>query len=173
MSVIQWKQLGWEWIGSGLFRLSPHMAHGYRRMILTVFGAQVHRTAKIRRSARITHPWNLSLGELAIVGDHAMLDCSGTISIGSRSVVSQLAVLTTSIRSLLEENHPCIIAPICIQDDAWVATDTLVLPGSIVSDGSVIGSRGLVEGTTTEPWKVSVGHPVSAIKDRTMRERRM
>ncbi len=166
MSVAVWKQSCWSVFGTRAFRCSPHIAHRFRRSLLRFFGAQVHPKAKIRRSVRIGCPWNLSLGELAIVGDHAVLDCTRPISLGARSVVSQLAVLTTQMRDADADGHPVIDAPIQIKDDAWVAADTLVLPGSVVSEGTVIGARGLVERTTTEPWHICVGHPVRAIKER-------
>ena len=166
MSAHGLRPILWHQIGARLFRLSPHVAHGYRRRLLRLFGATVHDRAKIRRSASINCPWHLTLEELSIIGDHAMLDCTCPISLGKRSVVSQLAVLTTTMRDPGVADHPMVFAPIQVQDDAWVAADTLVLPGSIVSEGTVVGARSLIEGTTTEPWKVCVGHPVRAIKDR-------
>ena len=161
-----WKQFFWRLVGRRAFRFSPHIAHGYRRRLLRFFGARVHTSAKIRRSAQISCPWNLSLDELSIIGDHAVLDCVSSVSLGARSVVSQLAVLTTQMRDPLKEGHPTTTAPIEICDDAWVATDTLVLPGSIVSEGTVVGARGLIEQSTTEPWTICVGHPAKSRRDR-------
>jgi putative colanic acid biosynthesis acetyltransferase WcaF len=167
MSCPKWKQTLWSLIGSQLFRLSPHIAHRFRRNLLRFFGATVDQRAKIRRSARIDCPWNLTLRELAIVGDHAILNCSSTITLGARSVVSQLAVISTRMRDPKNAQHAFIQAPVSIEDDAWVAADTLVLPGATVSQGTVVGARGLVESEqTTEPWHICVGQPARAIKKR-------
>jgi len=167
MTALAWKRIGWTLVGARVFRFSPHIAHRFRRALLRFFGARIHPRAKIRKSVKINCPWNLSLGELAIVGDHAILDCRCPITLGARSVVSQLAVLTTRMRDPMAQGHPEISEPIRVEDDAWVAADTLVLPGSIVSEGTVVGARSLVEGTTTEPWHICVGHPARAIKERT------
>ncbi len=166
MSVPQWKQLGWNLIGKRMFRSSMHIAHRYRRAILRFFGASIHPKAKIRKTALITCPWNLKMDELAIIGDHAMLDSSAPITLGARSVVSQLAVLTTKMRDIHQSDHAQINEPIHVEDDAWVAADCLVLPGSIISKGTVVGARGLIESSKTEPWHICVGHPARAIKDR-------
>ena len=166
MSVPAWKQTCWRLIGARLFRCSPHIAHKFRRKLLRFFDAQIHNKAKIRKTARIDCPWNLTMGELAIIGDHAMINCQSPISLGDRSVVSQLAVLTTQMRDASSVGHPMINQPIRVEDDAWVAADTLVLPGSVISVGTVVGARGLIESSTTEPWHICVGHPAKAIKER-------
>mgnify|MGYP003630156563 FL=1 len=166
MSVPAWKKSCWSFGGALVFRLTPHTAHSLRRKILRFFGASIHNQAKIRRSARISSPWNLSMDQLAIIGDHAILDCTSPINLGARSVVSQLAVLTTQMRDPETETHPTINASIRVEDDAWVAADTLVLPGSIISQGTVVGARSFVDQSTTEPWHICVGHPARAIKER-------
>jgi len=166
MTTPAWKKSCWRFLGSKLFRLTPHTAHALRRKILGFFGAAVHNKAKIRRSARITCPWNLTIDQLAIIGDHALLDSARPITLGARSVVSQLTVLTTQMRDPNTASHPTIHAPIVVEDDAWVAADTLVLPGSTISQGTVVGARSFIDQSTTEPWHICVGHPAKAIKPR-------
>lgn len=167
MSVPAWKQTLWTGLGAFLFRRSPHIAHRFRRSLLRFFGARIDPSAKVRRSACIRCPWNLTMRELAIVGDHAVLNCALPVTLGARSVVSQLAVVTTRVRDPRGGGRGYIDEPVRVEDDAWVAADTLVLPGSVISKGTVVGARGLVEPhTVTEPWHVCVGHPVRAIKPR-------
>lgn len=167
MSVPGWKRTLWRMIGASLFRCSPHVAHRYRRGVLRFFGAQVHNRAKIRRSARIDCPWNLTMHELAIVGDHAIINCSSPVTLGARSVVSQLSIVSTRMRSPQQPGHPRIDEPIVIEHDAWVAADSLVLSGAVVSEGTVVGARGLVDpAQRTDPWTISVGQPTRAIKQR-------
>ncbi|MEM7755838.1 MAG: colanic acid biosynthesis acetyltransferase WcaF [Planctomycetota bacterium] len=151
------------------FRLSPQPLHNIRRKILTLCGAKVAGNAKIRPSAKIDRPWNLSLGELAIIGDDAEINAAEPISIGARCVVSQLAVLTTDIVEPDQTGTPDPFqrrrGPIAIEDDSWVATETMVLPGATVRTGTVVGARGLIEGELPE-WSVCVGQPARRIKDR-------
>lgn len=167
MNIPAWKQTIWRIAGAWLFRHSPHIAHRFRRALLRFFGADIDNRAKIRRSVRIDCPWNLTMRELAIVGDHAILNCSSAITLGARSVVSQLAVITTRMRDPSDPRHAVINKPVRVEDDAWVAADTLVLPGAVVSAGTVVGARGLVDrDQTTEPWHICVGQPARAIKER-------
>ncbi len=160
-----WRSLYWRLLGRVLFRCSPHIAHGRRRRLLRLAGAHLTGNVKIRRSVRIDRPWNLRAGHLTIFGDHAALRLLCPVSIGERCVVSQHAIITTE---MLDPNDPSrvISGPVTIEDDCWIAAETLVLPGSVVRAGTVVGARGMVEGEL-EGWSVAVGQPARAIKPRT------
>jgi putative colanic acid biosynthesis acetyltransferase WcaF len=148
----------WRYAGAPLFRMTPHNFNSVRRAILRAFGARITPTTKFRRSVRIDRPWNISAGELTVVGDCAAFRAAEPIRIGDRCVVSQYAILTTEARDPDMPDHPVRTAPIAIEDDCWIATDTLVLPGSHVRQGTVVGARGLVEGELPG-WSIAVGEP--------------
>lgn len=151
----------WRAIGRPLFRITPHTAHRTRRAILRAFGANITPRTKFRPSARIDCPWLVTAGELTVVGDHAVLRGPLPISIGDRCVVSQYAVLSTTAADRADE-------PITLEDDVWVAADTLVMPGSHVKAGAVIGARSYVDGDVPG-WMVSVGHPTRALAPRVLK----
>jgi putative colanic acid biosynthesis acetyltransferase WcaF len=159
-----WRPLYWRLIGRVLFRCSPHVAHGLRRRLLRLAGAHLTGNVKIRRSVRIDRPWNLKAGHLTIFGDHAALRLLCPVSIGERCVVSQHAILTTEMLDPLEPSR-AIHQSITIEDDCWIAAETLVLPGAVVRAGTVVGARGMVEGEL-EGWSVAVGQPARTIKPR-------
>ena len=55
------------------FRPSPRIAHGWRRVLLRLFGARIGRAAQIYPSARIWAPWNLEMGDYSQLGTD--VDC--------------------------------------------------------------------------------------------------
>jgi putative colanic acid biosynthesis acetyltransferase WcaF len=148
----------WRSVGRFAFRCSPHLAYGWRRAVLRAFGARITPRTKFRRSVRIDRPWRLTAGALTVFGDEAVLRGPEAITIGSRCVISQYAILSTEQRDPARPGAPAIAAPIRVEDDAWVAADVLVQPGSIVRAGAVVGSRGRVAGEVPA-WKVCVGDP--------------
>jgi putative colanic acid biosynthesis acetyltransferase WcaF len=169
VSAPSWKRALWRAAGAPLFRWSPHTLHALRTRMLRWFGADLQGRVKVRRSARIESPWALSARDLAIIGDHAQLLGPGPISLGERSVVSQHTILATEYLDPEDPEHAPVSGGITVSDDAWVATDALVLPGAVISEGSVVGARAVVPpNTKTEPWFVSAGHPVKALKERVM-----
>lgn len=163
-SVAPWRALFWSLLGRHAFRCSPHVAHGLRRRLLRIAGASLRGNVKIRRSVLIDRPWHLSAGHLTVFGDDATLRLSRPLRIGERCVVSQLAIVTTE---MLDPHAPerTRHAPITIEDDCWVAADSLVLPGTVIRAGTVVGARSLVEGELPG-WSVAVGQPARPIKAR-------
>ena len=153
----------WRFVGQPLFACSPHTAHGFRRSLLNAFGAHLTGMVKIRRSVTIDQPWNLSAGHLTIFGDGAWLRLCAPVTIGQRCVISQYATLTTEM--LDPQTYKPIIHPITIEDDCWIAADSLVLPGTTIHEGTVVGARALVE-SDLPGWSIAVGEPAKAIKPR-------
>lgn len=56
-------------------------------------------------------------------------------------------------------------AGIAIENDVWVGTRTILLPGCTVGDGAVIGAFSVVRGEIP-PYSVCMGNPCSPIKYR-------
>ena len=157
-AIAPWKCWLWRVAGARLFRCTPHIAHGARRRMLRFFGATMAPRTKIRRSVSIDQPWNLTAGELTIFGDEAILRCAEPVVIGARCVISQYAIVSTEARDLSQRGYPRASAPISIEDDVWVATDSLVMPGTTIREGVVVGARSYVDGDLP-PWSICVGHP--------------
>ncbi len=159
------RMLLWRVFGAPLFRASFHNWYPVRRAILRAFGTKLAPTTRFRNTVRIDRPWNLSAGALTIFGDDAVLRARAPITVGDRCVVSQLSVLSTVARQADEPGFAKRIAPITIEDDCWIAADTLVMPGATVRAGTVVGARSLVEGELPG-WKVAVGEPAQPRRTR-------
>lgn len=160
----------WRVFGHRAFAWTPHTAHGLRRRVLRAFGARLAGNVKIRRSVRIDRPWNLAAGHLTIFGDHAALRLAEPITIGQRCVISQHAVLASEMLDpeATDAGSGRLVArtgPIVIGDDCWVAADALVLPGTTIGAGTVVGARALVAGDLPG-WVVAVGEPARPLKAR-------
>ncbi|MCC7389894.1 MAG: hypothetical protein IT431_14130 [Phycisphaerales bacterium] len=153
----------WRTVGRRLFACTPHTAHGLRVGLLRAFGAELSGAVKIRRSVLLDRPWNLTARHLAIFGDHAALRLRERVSVGERCVISQHAVLATEMLDPRTGRERT--GPITIGDDCWIAADALVLPGTTIQAGTVVGARALVEGDLPG-WTVAVGQPAKGIKAR-------
>jgi putative colanic acid biosynthesis acetyltransferase WcaF len=155
----------WYLVEATLFRFSPRPCYRWRNWLLRRFGARVHKTARIRPTARIEVPWNLRIGAHTVVGDGAILYCLGEITLGARVTVSQYAHLCAGTHDYADPQMPLLRPPITVGDDAWVATDVFVGPGVTIGAGTVVGARSNVFGDLPA-WKVCVGSPARPVKDR-------
>jgi acetyltransferase-like isoleucine patch superfamily enzyme len=62
-----------------------------------------------------------------------------------------------------------VIDDVIFEEFAILGTNSVVLPGVTLSEGSVVGANSLVT-KTTEPWTIYVGNPAKPIKKRNMGE---
>ena len=129
----------WNWIARPLFRCTPHAAYEFRRQLLRLCGARLGRRVRCRRSVDIDQPWNIRFDDLVMVSDPEPV------------------------------GHPPVRGPIAIAEDCWIATDTLVLPGSTLEAGVVVGARGMVSGRI-EAWHIATGEPARPRRERVLYE---
>jgi putative colanic acid biosynthesis acetyltransferase WcaF len=134
----------WEYIAQPLMRRTLERWHGARRLVLRLFGARLHPTARISRTVRIHHPWNLSMDEGSVVAHRAVLFCLGRIHIGRDCRVSQFAHLCAGSHDYTRRDMPLITDPIILEDGVWVAADAFIGPGVTIGEGTVIGARATV-----------------------------
>jgi len=159
----------WELTGQPLLRLTFHNWYATRVLILRAFGAHIHPTARVRPSAHISHPWNLTIGAHTSIGDHAILDCLAPITIGRRCTISQYAYLCTTACDCTLQALPVTGEPITIEDDAWIAADVYVAPGVTVGADTVVGARSSVF-KSMPPRSVCAGDNARKLGERAVRE---
>jgi len=131
----------WMLVGKPMFRISFHNWYALRRSLLRLFGAAVGKGVRLRPSANIEIPWNVTLGDGCVVGDHAILYSLGVITIGPRAVVSQYAHLCAGTHDFTKPSFPLLRPPIEIGHDAWIAADAYVAPGVTVGPLAILGAR--------------------------------
>ncbi|MBX7102694.1 MAG: WcaF family extracellular polysaccharide biosynthesis acetyltransferase [Gemmataceae bacterium] len=158
-------RLFWYIAQATLFRLSWRTMYGWRGWLLRRFGAQVHPSARIRRTVSIEVPWNLAVGADSVIGDHVILYCLGRVAIGSRVLISQYSHLCAGTHDFTRPDLPLVRPPIVVADDVWIAADAFVGPGVTIGTGAVVGARASVF-DDLPAWKICVGHPARPIRDR-------
>src|SRR5690554_6631290 len=157
----------WACIYMLFFRFSPKPCHGYRSMVLRLFGAKVGKGVHVYPKVQIWAPWNLELGDFTGIGNGVILYSQGRISIGHRSVVSQGAHLCAGTHDYTQAGFPLITKPITIGNQVWIAAEAFIHPGISIEEGCVIGARSVV--TKDMPaWMVCSGHPCKPLKARVM-----
>jgi putative colanic acid biosynthesis acetyltransferase WcaF len=157
----------WRTIGVTLFSCTPHNAYVFRTALLKLFGMKCGKRVRARRSVRIDQPWNLVTGDLVIFGDSAIVCAGEQIRIGNRCVVSQYAILTTVTGDCDTAGTSEHRGSITIEDDCWVATDSVVMPSSHIESGVVVGARSMVSGHLPA-WRICTGEPAEPRTERVL-----
>ncbi len=158
----------WAVVWLVLFRLSPRVMYGWRRMLLRLFGARVGRNARISPSVRVWAPWNLTVGDEASLARDVDCYCVDKLRIGDHATVSQEAFLCTASHDIADPHMRLITAPIVIEDQAWVCARAYVAPGVRIGIGAVAGACAVVTRDVAD-WTVVAGNPARVVKSRELR----
>jgi len=161
----------WGLVWLLLFRPSPMVAYGWRRLLLRAFGARIGRAAKVMPSVRVWAPWNLEMGEYSCLSHYVDCYSADKVSIGAHATVSQYSFLCTATHDVSNPHMGVVTAPISIEDQAWVCADVFVGPGVSIGTGAVVGARSSVF-RDLPPWKVCVGTPARPTRDRILKRSR-
>lgn len=147
-------------MGNTLYRLSPTVLHGWRRMLLRCFGGCIGVGAHPYPRAKIWAPWNLIMEAHSCLANDVDCYCVAPIRVGAHATVSQYSYLCAASHDHRDPSMPLIVAPIVIEPYAWVAADVFVGPGVTVGEGAVVGARSTVI-QDVAPWTVVAGSPAT------------
>lgn len=148
-----------------LFRWSPRLCWGWRRLLLRLFGARVADHVHIHPSAVIFIPWNLDIGAWSSVGFDALLYNLGPMRIGEKVTISQRAHLCGGSHEFRDELMPLLKQPVVVGDEAWVCADAFVGPGVSVGRRAIVGARAVVT-KDVAPEAIVAGNPARVIGQR-------
>jgi putative colanic acid biosynthesis acetyltransferase WcaF len=151
-----------------LARWTPPFMHGWRRMLLCLFGAKIAPGAFVRGSVRIWYPPNLVMHDRTSLGPGVNCYNMAKILLEEGVVVSQGAHLCAGTHDIDDPDLQLFAKPIRIGARAWIAAEAFVGPGLTVGEGAVLGARG-VAFRDLEPWTVYVGNPARPLKSRRVR----
>lgn len=146
---------------------TPAPLHAWRRLVLAMFGAKLHKTARVYGSVKVWYPPNLSMAAHSVMGPGVECYCMANISIGEKVVISQQAYLCGGTHDISSPHFQLVAKEISIQKNSWVAARAFVGPGVTIAEGSVIGG-GCVVFQDTEAFGVYIGNPARLIKHRTL-----
>jgi putative colanic acid biosynthesis acetyltransferase WcaF len=144
------------------FRPTPVVFHGWRRLMLRMFGADVHASARIYPSCRIFAPWHVGFGRDVVVGGDTRLYSVAPIILEEGSVVSQGAHLCGATHDFHSPDFSLLAGTIRIGRHSWVAADAFVGPGIRIGDRAVVLARAVVT-RDVPPGEIVSGNPSRTI----------
>ena len=168
-------QRAWEVARVILCYTTPFFMRKWRRFVVSVFaricgvGGDIHNYVSIARKCRIDYPWNVAIGEKSSIGSGAWVYALDKIVIGKNVCIGEDVRLITGSHDIASPHFDLVTKPITINDNVWVATGAIVLPGVTIGEGAVVGA-GAVVAKDVEPWAVVVGNPAKFIKKRELRD---
>jgi putative colanic acid biosynthesis acetyltransferase WcaF len=137
---------------------------GVRAALLRMFGAKIGRNCRFLHPIRVKYPWNLEVGDDSWFGEDVWIYNQDHIRIGSNVCVSQGTFLTTGSHDAAT-NMDLRVAPIVIEDGAWISSRCIVQMGVVIGESAVITPSSVVH-KSIEAGSVYGGNPCRFIKKR-------
>lgn len=155
----------WEVTWLLLARFSPTPLHGWRRLLLRLFGAKLGTKTVIYSSAKIWAPWNLVMESGACLGRGVVCYNVAKIIVEKDAIVSQRAYLCSAGHDIYDRSFPLVAGPIEIGRSAWVAAEAFIGPGVSVHEGAVVAARSVCV-KSVPAWTIVGGNPAAKIGER-------
>ncbi len=96
----------------------------------------------------------------------------GGIKIGNRVMIASHTAITSLTHDYNQQNmfNTLVEGSVEIQDDVWIGTHSIILPGVVIGRGAVIGAGSIVT-KDIEPYSVVVGAPARLHKYRSIKDK--
>lgn len=159
----------WGFINATLFRWTPWFMRRTRVAMLKLFGANIQWNCSISGGAEIVDPWNLTMGSLSSIDKGCCIRCRGKVVIGEKCCVSCGVLMLSGSHNIDSPNFEMVTAPITINDNVWIATNSIISKGVTIGEGSVVAAGSNVV-KDVAPWTVVGGNPAKFIKNRGLRD---
>lgn len=113
---------------------------------------------------------SITLGNGTAIGPQTIVFGSGGVAFGEGCSIAGQSMIVSSTHVTADIGRPIraqgfTSAPIVIEDDVWLGAQCMVLPGTVIGRGAIVGAKSLVRGTVP-PLVMAAGMPVRVIKQR-------
>ncbi|UQX89363.1 hypothetical protein M6D93_05000 [Jatrophihabitans telluris] len=140
--------------------------HRFRVAVLRLFGAAVDPLAIVSHGFQVRGPARLIIGPRANIGENAVLDARGGLTIGHDVNLSSQVHIWTAQHAWNSPDFDYIKKAVTIGDRAWIGPRVTVLPGAVIGSGAVIAAGAVVSGVVEE-FSLYAGVPARKIAERT------
>lgn len=108
---------------------------------------------------------HITLGDHCVIDRDCALDGRGEITIGNNVNISPEVMILTAYHDPDSEDFRGVHKPVVIEDNAWIATRAMILPGVTIGKGAIVAA-GAVVTKNVAPKTIVGGNPAKIIRER-------
>lgn len=138
------------------------LIRNYRRIKLKIKGAEISELCEIGEIICNGNAKKLKIGHRTFIGKSVELALYDNIIIGNNVCINDNVKLLSGSHDINDPKWNHKMAPIIINDYAWVATNAIILPGVEIGKGAVVGA-GAVVSINVPDYGVVVGNPAKIL----------
>ena len=137
-----------------------------RKFYLRLFGIKIGKGSCIHRNCRFFHVGNLVIGKNTTVNFGCFLDNRRGIVIGDNVGIAHNTKIYTLGHDFNDPKFSTKGAPVRIEDNSFIFSNALIMPGVTIGEGAVVLS-GAVVTKDVKAWTVVGGNPARKLRDRS------
>jgi acetyltransferase-like isoleucine patch superfamily enzyme len=141
--------------------------HHIRRFFYRLAGMQIGEGSSIHTGLRLYRPSGIEIGKDTIIGENAVLDGRGKISIGNHVALASDVMVYNSQHDIRDPQFSAETKDVYIDDYVFIGPRAIILPGVTIGKGAVVGA-GAVVTKDVPPGVVVGGVPAVQIADRPL-----
>jgi len=127
---------------------------------------KVGKDVSIMRYVEFAFPNNIQIGDNTIVNPYCYLDGrGGKLIIGKNVDIARWVVIWTLEHDQNDDNHSTKGGDTIIEDNCWIASRAMIMPGVTLGMGTVVAA-GAVVTKNTPPMSIVAGVPAKVIGTR-------
>lgn len=139
-----------------------------RKYYLRCYGIKIGKKSCIHRGCKFFHVGKICIGHHSTINFGCYLDNRRGIVIGNNVGIAHNTKIYTLGHNINSAKFETKGAPVVIEDDAFVFSNSLIMPGVTIHKGAVV-LAGSVVTKDVPAWSVVGGNPARVIRERSKR----
>lgn len=140
-----------------------------RKILYQIGGLRIKEGSRIGLGTIIIHPWKIKIGSNTVINEFCYLDGRGGLSIGNYVSISIYSKILTASHNAHSEVFEYVKNRVVIEDFCWIGLSAIILDGSFLNKGTVIGANAVVK-QTTNTNSIYVGNPLVYLRKRRIND---
>lgn len=136
-----------------------------RRFFYIASGMKIGKGARIGLHTRVIRPEKIVIGDRTIINEYCHLDGRGGLKIEHDSSISIYTKIITASHRANSDQFEYYEKNTIIKERVWIGCSAIILDGSHIKKGCIIGAGAVIKGETEE-YGIYVGNPAQKIKER-------
>lgn len=128
----------------GLYLCAYVPSIALRKLVLRLLGAKLGPEVLIYHGFEVRSPWKLKIGCGTVIGNCAILDARGILSLGDHVNLSSEVAIWTGQHDYQSPDFAYETGAVVIGNRAWLSFRCTILPGVTIGEGAVVAAGAVV-----------------------------
>lgn len=142
-----------------------------KSQVLRIRGAKIGKNLFLDRGILINNPKNIFIGDDVVIAKDVVITTGGDVHIGNRVLIGYGSKILSANHKIPDDITKPIrfsghdFKKVVLEDDVWICSNVVILPGIKVGKGSVVAAGAVVTKDVDE-YSIVGGIPACLIKKR-------